>query len=243
MAEAMAKLVSLFALVIVMSSAICDGVVKSVDAENSAPKPLLLVTTGQTPPYSYKDDETGEVVGIEIEIARSAARKIGQTLEVRKAKFPELLPMVASGEADLAASGITITEGRRQTVDFSIPYAVEGGMYLYRTGEPMPTTVTAERMRIATMDASTYDFYLSSHGVDPLRFQLYTEALAAFYDRRADAVFYDSCAVKCVAENSGGKLSVSRLETRENFGIAIRKGNDVLKKALDEAIAERKDRK
>ena len=233
MAEAMAKLVSLFALVIVMSSAICDGVVKSVDAENSAPKPLLLVTTGQTPPYSYKDDETGEVVGIEIEIARSAARKIGQTLEVRKAKFPELLPMVASGEADLAASGITITEGRRQTVDFSIPYAVEGGMYLYRTGEPMPTTV----------DASTYDFYLSSHGVDPLRFQLYTEALAAFYDRRADAVFYDSCAVKCVAENSGGKLSVSRLETRENFGIAIRKGNDVLKKALDEAIAERKDRK
>lgn len=236
----MARLVPLVALVIAAVGAIGDGEIKSEGAEKSAPKPLLLITTGETPPYSYKDETTGEIVGTEIEIASAAAQKIGRTLEVRRAKFPELLPMVAAGEADLAASGITITEGRRQTVDFSVPYATEGGMYLYRTGEPMPTTVLAEQMRIATMDASTYDFYLSSHGVDPLRFELYTEALAAFYERRADAVFYDSCAVKRLAESSGGKLSVSRLETRENFGIAVRKGNDVLKKALDEVIVERK---
>lgn len=207
----------------------------------SAPDaPLLLVTTAQTPPYSYRDGKTGEIVGDELEIARAAAAKLGRKLKVGIAKFPELLPLVAEGRADMAASGITITEGRRQTVDFSVPYAMEGGMFLYRAGEPMPTMVRAESMRIATMNASTYDFYLSSHGIDPVRFDTFDAAMAAFNERRVDSVFYDSCTVRYVAELSGGRLAVSPLETRENFGIAVRKGDSGLKAALDEAIAERK---
>ena len=202
--------------------------------------PLVLVTTAQTPPYSWRDESTGEFAGEEIEIARAAAAKLGRPLEVRLATFPELLPKVASGEADLAASGITITEGRRQTVDFSEPYATEGGMFLYRAGEPMPTVPRAERMRVATMDASTYDFYLSSHGVDPLRYETFDAAMEAFRERRVDTVFYDSCTVRLVAEESGGALAASPLETRENFGIAVRKGDAALKAALDGAIAERR---
>ena len=202
--------------------------------------PLVLVTTLQTPPYSYRDEATGEIVGLEIEIARAAAGKLGRELEVRMAKFPELLPMVSAGEADLAASGITITEGRLQTVDFSVPYTTEGGMFLYRADEPMPTMVRAERMRVATMDASTYDFYLSSHGIDPIRIDTFGEAMKAFDERRVDTVFYDSCTVRLVAEQSGGRLAASPLETRENFGIALRKGNAALKAALDEAIAARR---
>jgi len=199
----------------------------------------VLVTTGQTPPYSYRDEATGEIVGEEIEIARAAAEKTGHTLEIRIAKFPELLPMVGSGAADLAASGITITEGRRQTVDFSEPYATEGGMFLYRAGETEPTMFRAERMRVATIDASTYDFYLTSHGVDPLRYETFDAAMEAFRERRVDTVFYDSCTVRIVAEKSGGALAVSPLQTRENFGIAVPKGDIVLKAALDAAIAER----
>lgn len=202
--------------------------------------PLVLVTTAQTPPYSYRDEATGEIVGTEIEIARAAAEKTGHTLEIRIAKFPELLPMVGSGAADLAASGITITEGRRQTVDFSEPYATEGGMFLYRAGETEPTMFRAERMRVATIDASTYDFYLTSHGVDPLRYETFDAAMEAFRERRVDTVFYDSCTVRIVAEKSDGALAVSPLQTRENFGIAVPKGDIVLKAALDWAIAKRR---
>lgn len=201
--------------------------------------PLLLITTTDTPPYSYRDSETGEIVGIEIDIAREAAAKLGRKLETRKAKFPDLLPMVNSGEADMAASTITITEGRLQTVDFSMPYATEGGMFLYRAGEPMPTMILAENMRIATIDASTYDFYLSAHNIDPIRYDAYPNALKDLREKRVDAVFFDSSAVKMIAANSGGELAASRLETRENFGIAIKKGNAPLKAALDETIAER----
>ena len=64
--------------------------------------------------------------------------------------------------------------------------------------------------------------------------------MESFRERRVDTVFYDSCTVRLVVEESGGTLAASRLETRENFGIAVRKGNAELKAALDEAIAERK---
>ena len=222
------------AFAVILFSAGCGG------APDDPEAPLILVTTTQTPPYSYVDEKTGEIVGDEIEIAREAAAKLGRRLEVRVAKFPELLPKVGSGEADLAASGITITEGRRETVDFSEPYATEGGMFLYRAGEQMPTVFLAERMRVATIDASTYDFYLSSHDVDPQRFETFRAAMDAMGERRVDTVFYDSCTVRLVVEKSGGKLAASPLQTRENFGIAVRKGNAALKAALDEAIAERR---
>lgn len=226
-------------------SAGCSG----RDADAPPPLPartnnvLLLVTTTDTRPYSYCDDETGEIVGLEIDIARAAAAKLGCKLEIRKEKFPNLLTMVSAGEADMAASGITITEGRLQTVDFTVPYATEGGMFLYRAGEEMPTMIRAEKIRIGTMDASTYDFYLTSHGLDPVRYGSYVDAMDDLRAKRLDAMFFDSCAVRIDAENSNGEFAASRLETRENFGIAVRKGDTRLKKALDMVITAGKRRR
>lgn len=208
----------------------------------AAEPPLVLITSTDTPPYSYEDEKTGEIIGIEIDIARAAAAKLGRELVVRWEKFPNLLPKVNAGEADMAASTITITEGRRQAVDFSEPYAHEGGMFLYRAGERMPTMILAESLRIATIDSSTYDFYLSSHNIDPLRYDSYRTAVADLKQRKIDAVFFDSSAVRVLVSESGGELAASRLEFRENFGIALRKGNKALKDALDEVVRERNGR-
>ena len=108
---------------------------------------LRLVTTAEAAPYSYEDPATGELVGDEIDIARLAAEKLGCTLVTDKEPvFEKLLVDLASGEADMAASAITITPAREEDFDFSIPYATEGGMFLYRAGEPMPTMILAEHM-------------------------------------------------------------------------------------------------
>lgn len=237
------KAVLAAALCVVMAAAQgCSRATGQAGSAEGTNAPLVILTTTDTPPYSYRDAETGEVVGLEIDIARDAAAKFGRPLEIRRANFPDLIPMVSSGEADMAASGITITEGRLQAVDFSIPYATEGGMFLYRAGETMPTMIRAEKMRIATMDASTYDFYLTSHGVDPIRYDAFNKALADLRSKRIDALFFDSCAVKLRAAESDGEFAASRLETRENFGIVVRKGNAALKSALDEAIRARRAR-
>ena len=113
-------------------------------------------------------------------------------------------------------------------------------MFLYRAGEPMPTMILAEQMRVATMDASTYDFYLCAHNIDSIRYGYFSQAVDDLKAGLVDTVFYDSCSVKLIAEKSDGKLAASRLETRENFGIAVKKGNAQLKAALDEAIEARR---
>ncbi len=200
--------------------------------------PLVLLTAAETPPFAYVDEQTGEVAGLEIEIAHEAAEKLGRTLEVRKAEFSELLPAVSEGRADMAA-GITITEGRQKTVDFSIPSSCEGGMFLYRSGDPMPTIASAELIKVATAEACTYDFYLVAHDIDPIRYESYSAAVADLKAGIVDAVFYVSSAVRISAGESGGNLSCSRMEFRENIAFAVQKGDRALKAALDEAIAAR----
>lgn len=211
-----------------------------VETAQDSSGPLVLVTAADVPPYSYYDANAGKIVGIEIEIAQEAAAKLGRTLEVRKEKFSDLLPMVSGGKADLAASGITITEGRRQTVDFSVSHATEGGMFLYRACDRMPTMISAEMLRIATVDASTFDFYLAYHGIDSIRYDSFSLAVADLKSGTVDALFADSCSVRVAAAESGGKLAASRMETREHFGIAVEKGNARLKAALDEVIKSRR---
>ena len=200
---------------------------------------LILVITAETPPYSYYDPGKDEFVGIEIDVARAAATKLGHRLTVRKEKFEDLLPMVKNGEADMAASGITITEGRLKDVDFTDTLASEGGKFLYRTGERVPTMITAESMRVGVVDSTTHDFYLTRHGIDPIRYRFCSDAVADLLAGKLDAIFYDMSVMEDEASKAGGTLSVTPLETRENFGIAISKKAKDLKNALNEAIAER----
>ena len=204
---------------------------------------LVAVTVADSPPFSYRDPETGEITGLEIDIMREAASKLGRSLEVRVCPFDELIADVKNGTADMAASSFSITDARREVVDFSIPYDFGGGRFLYRAGEPEPSMILAERLRVATVESMTYDFYLCAHGIDPVRFRTYPETVEALKAGMVDAVMFDGSAVLRAAELSGGTLAASRLESRERLAIVVRKGMIELKTVLDEVIFERKNRK
>lgn len=201
--------------------------------------PLVLAVMPDLPPYASLDEASGEVVGIDIDIVRSAAAKLGRPLKIVQAPFAALLPMVKDGKADFAACGITITEGRRRNVDFSDPYAIEGSAFLYRAGEKTPTMITAESLRVAAVEGMTQDFYLTRHGIDPIRYSTINEAVADLIAHKIDMVAYDRPAIATLAEMSNGKFAVSPLETRERYGIAVRKNCPDYLAAVNEAIRER----
>ena len=201
--------------------------------------PLVLVVMPELRPYAWLDETSGEVRGMDIDIARDAAARLGRPLEVRPAAFLDLLPMLRRGEADFAGGAITITEGRRLDADFSVPYAVEGSCFLYRAGETPPTMIRAEGMRIGTVESLTPDFYLVRHGIDPIRYTAFQDALDAFRAHRLDAVFYDRALLAATANESGGAFAITPLETRENYAIAVQKGRQDLLAAVNAAIRER----
>ena len=200
---------------------------------------IVVLTPADMAPYSYYDEEAKEFKGIEIDFVRTAAKKLGRKVEVRRCPFDELLGRVKSGEADVAVSVITITDARKEDVDFSDPYETGGASFLYRVGDPMPTMIRAETLRVAAVESMTHDFYLSVHGIDPIRFEVYQDAVEALNKGLVDTVFFDDGVVRHTAETSGGKLAASRRETREHFALAIRKGMPELMAAINAAIAER----
>ena len=215
-----------------------DGVSPSPQRVGDA---LVLAITCDSPPYTSLD-ESGEPRGIDVDIARAAAAKLGRKLEIRTIDPEELIPQTKSGVVDMAASGLAITAGRLRSVDFSIPYAEDGGAFLYRAGERAPTVILAESIRVATIESMTHDFYLTRHGIDPVRYRSFADAVQDVENKKVDAMYYDRSSLADVAEKSGGRLAVTPLVTRERLGIVVRKGFKELKAALDAVIEERKSR-
>ena len=201
---------------------------------------IVFATTLRAPPYTYFDETTKDCAGTDVEIVRAAARKLGLRLTVRQQAFQDLLPSVKSGRADCAGNALTITPARARIVSFSDPYGYDGSIYLYRTGEPPPTTPRARNLRVGTMMVSTCHFYLCQHNIDPRCYDDYLDALSAFRKGDIDTVFYDAGPIRETVRTSNGAFSCTPFENRENYGIAIRKDYPALVEAVNEAIAERR---
>ena len=208
--------------------------------DNRDDGPLVVAMMPNLPPYAFRDPATGEVRGIDVDIVRAAAARLGRELEIRQVPFAEMLPSVKNGTADFAAAAITITDGRLRDADFSESYAEEGCAFLYRAADPPPNMISAESLRVGVVESMTGDFYLTRHGIEPFRFAGLPELVTNLVAGNLDAVFYDRPALVVEAETSGGALAVTPLETREHYGIAIRKGRPDLLEAVNAVIRERK---
>ena len=219
----------------------CGGSASNAPADGDATAPLVAAMMPEIPPYAYLDPDTGEPAGIDVDIIRATAAKLGRPLEIRTMPFAGILPAVKNGEADFAFAAITITEGRSRDADFSNPYAEEGCAFLYRAGTEPPTMIRAESLRVGVVESMSSDFYLTRHGIEPFRYGFVIDAVEDLRAGRLDAVFYDRPALLEVAEESAGALAVTPRETREHYGIAVRKDRPDLLAAVNAAIRDRKE--
>ena len=81
---------------------------------------LTMATNAYFPPYEYYEGE--KIVGIDAEIAGAVAEKLGLELKIEDMEFDAIVNAVKSGKADFGAAGMTVTEDRKKSVDFTDPY-------------------------------------------------------------------------------------------------------------------------
>jgi polar amino acid transport system substrate-binding protein len=81
---------------------------------------LTVALNAEFPPYEYVDGK--EIVGFDIDLARAICDKLGRELEIVDMNFDSVISAVEAGKADFGMSGITMTEERKKTVDFSDSY-------------------------------------------------------------------------------------------------------------------------
>lgn len=89
-----------------------------VDRSNGT---LIMATNATFEPYEFIQD--GNVVGIDVDIAQAICDKLGMDLQVDNIEFDAIIPAVQSGRADIGIAGMTVTEERQQSVDFTDSYA------------------------------------------------------------------------------------------------------------------------
>ena len=235
--------------VFVACSAKTNETTESTEA-NDAPKTLTLATSADFPPYEFVG-ENGEFVGIDIEIAKAIADKLGYTLKVDNMDFDSVINAVSSGKADMGMAGLTVTEERKKSVDFSNSYATGVQAVIVPEGSAIKTVddlyAEGASYKVGVQLSTTGDIYFSDDidkGSTTCTIEEYTsaqEAVASLATGKIDAVIIDNEPAKSYVAANKGLTILETKYTEEDYAIAFAKGSeltDEVNAALDELIAD-----
>ena len=217
------------AIVALAASVICGCAQKESDT-------VKMITEATFPPYEFLRGQ--EIVGIDVEICRAVAQKLGKNFHCETVDFDSVIPAVISGKADLAAAGITVTEDRKKNVDFSIPYVKTGIVVVYKKDNPFKDKDQLKGKKIGVQAGTTSETFVTDQlKQEPERSKSPAEAVAALKAGRVEFVIADIDPAKnCVKGEAD--LALSDFITSEEYAIAIRKGQPELLKAINETIAD-----
>lgn len=186
---------------------------------------LRMVTEATFPPYEFLDN--GEIVGIDVSICKEIAKELGKELAVQDQKFDSVIPSLMAGKADIAAAGITVTEDRKQNVDFSVPYVTTGIAIIRKTGDEAITGgESLKGKRVGVQSGTTSDTYMVDEmGQEPDRYDSPAMAVAALKAGKVDAVVADIDPATAITAKDGDVEMLPEPLSKEDYAVAVRKGN------------------
>lgn len=215
-------------------------------------KGVLVVGTAITKPFEFRDPETNELVGFDVDTAKYIADKLGVDLEFREMPFASLIPSLETRKVDMTIAAMYIKPEREEVVDFATPY-METGLVMVVRPELVDKVKTPEDLaglRVGVKIGATGDKLaqeLIDQGIDLVRKE-YKETLESFVDAeagRVDVVLNDYLNTLAYLKDTGSDLQIVKNEDGEvNFlshvglGIAVHDGDAELLAAINQALEE-----
>ena len=210
---------------------------------------LTMCTNVAFPPYEFYGDD-GQPTGIDVEIAKAIAAKLGYELEVVDIEFAQCIPGVQSGKYDFSAAGMTVTEERKQMVQFTDTYATGIQSVIVPEAcefEGLDDFVEENgSVKVGVQMATTGDLYTTWDYEDEgkgtvERYASGAAAVQALLAGKVDCVVIDNEPAKnFVAQNEGLKI-LDTAYTVEDYAMAFAKDSaiyDDFNAALNELIAD-----
>lgn len=198
---------------------------------------LIMVTNAEFPPYEYH--EGGDIVGIDADIARAIADELGMELEIEDIAFDSIIPELTSGKADFAMAGMTVSEARKQSVDFSDTYAKASQKVIVKSDSDIATPDDLKGKIVGVQLGTTGDLYVSDLEVDGTTVERYNkgfEAVQALSQGKIDAVVIDGEPAKVFVEQTEGLKILDESFTDEEYAVAVKKGNTELLDKINGAL-------
>ena len=203
---------------------------------------LVIGVEGTYPPFTYHDD-SGELTGLDIELGKALAEKLGVEAEFQEAAWDSLLIGIDSGRFDTVINSVSITDERAEKYDFSTPYAFNRTAVITKADDDSINTLEdLKGKKTANTISSTYaelaeQYGAAVTGVDDLN-QTFELLLSGRIDAtlNAEMTFYDY-----TKEHPDANVKIAVLTDDANqIAIPMRKGDETaaLRTAIDAAIDE-----
>ncbi len=216
-------------------------------ASAPAPAPVKVYVVGTDAAYApfESQNEKGEIVGFDMEIIKAVAAKAGFEVKLVNTPWEGIFNALGQGDRDMVVSAVTITEERKQTMDFSDPYF--DAQQLIAVGEKSKVTKFADlkKLKVGVQTGTTGDEavtkLLGKNSTNIKRFEGTPLALKELESGGVDAVVADNgVVINYLANNPGGKFkSISDKEfAPEQYGIALKKGNAELLAKVNKGLAD-----
>lgn len=232
----MKKLIALaLALVMVLAFAACT----KAPAEDSGKKQIVMGTNAAFPPYEFVNDD-GSFGGIDVDIAKAIADKLGYELVIKDMEFNSLIAAVDGGSIDFAMAGMTVTDERKESVNFSETYAKGVQVIIVKEGSDIKTADDLEGKTIGVQSGTTGDIYCTDDfGQENVKqFKTGAEAVAALKNDQVQCVVIDNEPAKNFVAANTDLVILDTSYADEDYAAAIAKTNDAFLADFNKALAE-----
>lgn len=220
--------------------AACSSNTQSADESktDSTDAVLTMATNAEFPPYEYHEGDA--IVGIDAEVAKAIADKLGMELKIEDVAFDSIIPGVQAGKYDMGMAGMTVTDERLESVNFSTSYAKGVQVVIVKEDSDIASVDDITGKKIGVQTSTTGDIYASDdYGEENVtKFDNGAVAVQALLSGKVDCVIIDNEPAKSyVAANEGLKI----LETayvEEDYAICFNKNDTELQEKVNGALEE-----
>lgn len=201
---------------------------------------ITFGTNPEFPPFEYvtSNGVLGEFDGIDMAIAQRIGADNGMEVKMESMEFDSLLVALQNGQIDAVIAGMTATDERRETVDFSTPYYTATQVMIVKEDSDITSAADMADKKICVIQGYTGEVCVQDMGYTYEAFKKGTEAVMELVNGKCDVVVLDSAtAQKYVSDNEGLKIveDPTAFESEE-YAIAVQKGNTELLDKINASI-------
>lgn len=213
-------------------------------ASSANAEPVRLATEGAYAPWNFLDD-SGNPAGFDVDVGNEVCHRAGLECVFITNEWDSIIPNLLAGNYDAIVAGMSITDERLQTIDFSEPYSpAEASSFMTLAG----TTIDFDSLKgvkIGVQGATIQAAYVDEHykdGNTVLSFESADQALADLSAGNVDVILADHGYIGETVAGSGGALQQAgpRIPIGGGVGIGLRKADDELEGKVNAAIASMK---
>lgn len=208
--------------------------------KSEIPETVTVGTNAEFPPFEFKNDD-GEYDGFDMAMMQEVCKRMGSKMKIKNMEFKSLIGAMESGNLDVIAAGMTVTDERKESVDFSDSYYTSNQYIIVKEDSSVKKISDLNGKKISVQEGTTGD-YVASGDYDSVkdakvkRFKKGVDAVMDLTKGGCDAVVIDANPAQEFVKNNKGLRLIKDQSSKEEYAFAVQKGNTKLQKEINKQL-------